>query len=153
MGPIFMHDEVKRSETITGVPPDCEVLIWRVWGIFITPPHSFSNFRGCVSSVTGLDTNSGEQQERWRQKGTRFEKNESGYKIKPAAPRKHSTPSSQPSQQDSPGSLPELVIPDKLLPRAHHPFPRLLLVFLLWAILIALFWLLPAGHTHTVIDI
>ncbi len=73
-----------------------------------------------------------------------------GHKGKPAA-------NAQPTfsqllqlfQQDSRPSLPELVVPDKLLPRAHHPFSWLFLIFLLWAILIALFWLLPAGHTHT----
>ena len=42
--------------------------------------------------------------------------------------------------------LPEFVVPDKLLPRAHHPFPRLLLIFFLWTVLIALLSLLPASH-------
>lgn len=75
--------------------------------------------------------NSGEQQEdKSRHEHTKM----SEYKVKPAAPQTHPASSSS-----YPELLPELVIPDKLLPGTHHPFPRFLLILLLGAVLIALF--------------
>lgn len=44
----------------------------------------------------------------------------------------------KPAQELSLGSPPELVVPNKLLPGAHHPFARLLLVFILGAVLVSL---------------
>lgn len=48
---------------------------------------------------------------------------------------------------------PELVVPEELLSRAHHPLPWFLLIIILWPILLSLLRLLPVSKGVNIIDI